>query len=99
MTGQPHKKKAQRSCVACGQTSDKVGLIRFVRTPAGTVEVDRTGKAPGRGAYLCPAKDCFETARKRRALSRALKTTLGDDEYASLEREFNELCASRAQLL
>lgn len=95
----PPKKKAQRSCIACGLTDDKVGLIRFVRTKGGTVEVDPTGKAPGRGAYLCPTEACFEIAKRRRALSRALKITLGDDEYASLERDFNELCAQRAHTL
>jgi predicted RNA-binding protein YlxR (DUF448 family) len=43
----------RRTCVACRETDAKRQLIRLVRTPEGTVEVDPTGKRNGRGAYLC----------------------------------------------
>ena len=50
--------------------------MRIVRTPAGDVEPDETGKAAGRGAYVCRTGDCLDTAIKKGALSRALKTPL-----------------------
>jgi predicted RNA-binding protein YlxR (DUF448 family) len=50
------------------------------RLPDGTVEVDPTGKGPGRGAYVCRNTACWERADLAERLGRALKTTLtGDD--------------------
>ena len=59
--------------MACRQEAGKAELIRIVRRPEGGVEVDRQGgRLAGRGAYLHASNDCLETARKRRALERAL---------------------------
>ena len=66
----PHR--PVRTCVACRQEAGKGELVRFVRAPDGTVRLDRTGRAPGRGAYLHAAAACIEIARKRRAIDRAL---------------------------
>ena len=38
----------------------KKELIRVVRPPEGSVMLDRTGKAAGRGAYVCPSSACLE---------------------------------------
>jgi uncharacterized protein len=65
----------QRTCVACRATTAKRALHRIVRSPAGTVAYDRTGKAPGRGAYLCGQPVCLEAALRRRSIQRALKVT------------------------
>jgi predicted RNA-binding protein YlxR (DUF448 family) len=59
-------------------------MVRVVRTPEGTIEVDPTGKRPGRGAYLCQRKSCWERALKRRSLDHALKTELDDATRAAL---------------
>jgi len=69
----------KRTCVACRQTRNKKNLIRLVRTENGTVEVDTSAKKPGRGAYLCPKKDCWEVALRRNHLEYALRTKLSDD--------------------
>jgi predicted RNA-binding protein YlxR (DUF448 family) len=63
-----------RTCVACRQEAGKAELVRIVRRPEGgvEVEVDRQGRLAGRGAYLHASNECLETARKRRALERAL---------------------------
>jgi predicted RNA-binding protein YlxR (DUF448 family) len=60
--------------VACRQEAGKAELVRIVRRPEGgvEVEVDRQGRLAGRGAYLHASNECLETARKRRALERAL---------------------------
>ncbi len=65
----------QRTCVVCRSTTAKRTLHRIVRTPAGTVAYDPTGKAPGRGAYLCGQPDCLDMAVRRRSIQRALKVT------------------------
>lgn len=85
-----------RTCTACGASSEKRTLVRFVRTPDGHVEVDLGGRANGRGAYLCAEPDCFEMARKRRKLDAALRVTLQDDDYDRLNRDFSEAVSKPA---
>lgn len=75
----------QRTCVACRQVEGKRALIRVVRTPGGTVEVDTTGRKNGRGAYLHADPACWDTALKRKALQHALKTELSDVDRSALE--------------
>ena len=65
----------QRTCVVCRSTTAKRTLHRIVRSPAGTVAYDPTGKAPGRGAYLCGQPACLDLAVRRRSVQRALKVT------------------------
>ena len=65
----------RRTCVVCRSTAAKRTLHRIVRTPAGEVAYDPTGKAPGRGAYLCGQPDCLDMAVRRRSIQRALKVT------------------------
>lgn len=62
-----------RTCVACRQPAGKQGLVRYVRAPSGEIVADPVGRAPGRGAYLHDDPACYEVARKRRLLERALK--------------------------
>ena len=78
--------KRQRSCVACGRQADKVALLRIVRDPSGAVSFDATGRAPGRGAYVC-SEECFAAACKRKKLDRALRTTLEGDVYERIAAE------------
>ncbi len=66
------KHRPARTCVACREETGKAQLIRFVRLPGGRVEVDRDGRLSGRGAYVHARNECLETARKRRAVERAL---------------------------
>jgi predicted RNA-binding protein YlxR (DUF448 family) len=43
------------------------------------VAIDSSGRAAGRGAYLCLAAECVDNAIKKGALSRALRTPLPTD--------------------
>ena len=86
----------ERTCVACGKVGTKAGFVRFVRTAAGEVLVDPSGRAAGRGAYLCACHDCFATARKRRSLERALRARICEADYARLEQEFDMLCVGHS---
>ena len=65
----------RRTCVVCRSTTAKRTLHRIVRSPAGTVAYDPTGKAAGRGAYLCGQPACLDQAVRRRSIQRALKVT------------------------
>lgn len=74
-----------RTCIACRQPQGKRALIRIVRTPAGVVQVDLTGKQAGRGAYLCRERRCWETALHSQRLNAALKTILTPESVAALQ--------------
>ena len=50
-----------------------------MRTPAGAVDVDVTGRANGRGAYVCRDAACIAGATGRGALGRALEATVPAD--------------------
>jgi predicted RNA-binding protein YlxR (DUF448 family) len=78
-------RKRPRRCVGCGREEPKTGLIRVVRSPDGIVSVDASGRAPGRGAYLCADIACVRTAMKKNALSRALKKPVDSGVYVSVE--------------
>jgi predicted RNA-binding protein YlxR (DUF448 family) len=78
----------QRTCIACRQIKEKKALIRLVSTENGTAEIDVFGKKPGRGAYLCPKKTCWELALRKNRLDYALRTKLHDDNRQIL-REYS----------
>jgi uncharacterized protein len=83
MTRQKHK--PQRTCIACRETKDKRDLIRVVRTPAGDFIIDPTGKANGRGAYLCRQTSCWEKGLQKQRLAQALKVNLSASELTELQ--------------
>lgn len=70
--------------MACRDEAGKAALVRVVRRPDGATAVDRSGNAPGRGAYLHSNAACVETARKRKALERSLKASIGPEVWAEL---------------
>ena len=88
---QAQNKQSIRTCCVCGEQGTKLQLVRFVRTSSGQVELDASGRKPGRGAYLCASQACFAKARKTNKLSRALKTQLSDEGYGILQAQFDVL--------
>jgi len=84
----------QRTCVACRQTRAKRDLVRIVRTLTGEVEIDPTGKRPGRGAYLCRNQSCWELALKKSIVEHALQTTMSPENRAALEEQALALAAA-----
>ena len=83
----PQKKIPVRQCLGCREHKPKRELIRVVRSPEGEVSLDRTGKANGRGAYLCRSADCLRRAVKSKALSRAFGTEVPETVLSRLEKE------------
>jgi predicted RNA-binding protein YlxR (DUF448 family) len=78
------KKIPMRQCLGCREMKPKKELCRIVRSPEGEISLDLRGKAPGRGAYICPDRNCLERARKSKALSRAFDTAVPDAVYDAL---------------
>ena len=90
------RKPPVRTCIACRTSSDKRTLVRVVRTPEGDVHVDASGKANGRGSYVCLAQGCFDNAIAKRRFDGALRVNLKEDDLDRLRREFDEACAGVA---
>ena len=84
------KKIPQRQCMGCRERKEKRELIRVVRAPDGSVSLDFRGKAPGRGAYICPDMACLKKALRSKALDRSLETAIPEEIYARLEQEMEE---------
>ena len=84
------KKIPQRQCMGCRERKEKRELIRVVRAPDGSVSLDFRGKAPGRGAYICPDLACLKKALRSKALDRSLEVTIPEEIYARLEQEMEE---------
>ncbi len=91
------RKVPRRTCVACGRNDAKGGLVRFVRDKEGVVCCDKSGRASGRGAYLCANEECFSAAEKRGRLGQALKCQLSSEDYRRLERELRSVCNEQEQ--
>ena len=81
------KKISQRKCVGCGEMKSKKELIRVVRSPEGDISLDLNGKKAGRGAYVCPDKECITKAYKGHRLEKALEKQVNDDVYKKLLEE------------
>ncbi len=81
------KKIPQRQCMGCRERKDKRELIRVVRGTDGSVSLDFSGKAAGRGAYICPKAECLKKAQKSKALDRSLEVTIPQEVYDRLEKE------------
>jgi predicted RNA-binding protein YlxR (DUF448 family) len=68
----------------------KKELMRVVRSPEGEVSLDLKGKKPGRGAYVCPNKDCLSKALKSRAIERALEVKIEESLLDELKEQAEE---------
>lgn len=78
------KKIPMRQCVGCREMKAKKELVRVVRSPEGEISLDFRGKAPGRGAYVCPQAECLRRAIKSRALERRLDCQIPQEIYDQL---------------
>ena len=78
------KKIPMRMCVGCREMKPKAELMRVVKPQDGDCAIDRTGKAPGRGAYVCESAECLKKAQKTKALERALEAKIDDAVFEQL---------------
>lgn len=81
------KKIPVRTCIGCNQAKPKSEFIRVVRTPEGEIMIDFTGKANGRGAYICKDVNCLKKAEKSKRLDRSFGIPVESEVYRKLEKE------------
>lgn len=78
------KKMPQRTCMGCNEKKDKKELIRIVKSNLGEINIDRTGRMHGRGAYICDKEECLEKLIKTKRLERVFETKIEDEIYEKL---------------
>ena len=79
-----------RQCLGCREMKPKKALIRAVKSPEGEIRLDFKGKAPGRGAYICPNPACLKRAIKAKALERAFSSAIPSEVYEELEKQMED---------
>ena len=90
----PIKKRPQRTCVVCKAKRDKKDLLRVVLTPDGEICYDPTGRAAGRGAYLCRNEECITAELKRSGkIAKSLKHQVTKEELSALAQEILDQAA------
>lgn len=83
------KKIPMRRCVGCMESKPKRELIRIIADNGGP-KIDVTGKSNGRGIYLCSDKECFNKARKKKAVGRGLDLSIGEQELDDFFKELSD---------
>lgn len=85
------KKVPMRQCIGCREMKSKKEMIRILKTTEEEVVIDTTGKKNGRGAYICPSKECFLKAVKSKGIERSLKMAIPGEVYENLEKEIESI--------
>lgn len=85
------KKTPQRKCIACQERGEKKSLIRIVKNKENEIFLDESGRANGRGAYVCANSECLTKAIKSKALNRAFKMNVEDEVYNHLIDELETM--------
>lgn len=83
------RKIPMRTCAGCNEMRAKKDLVRVVKSSSGTISLDLTGKANGRGAYICRNVDCLKKARKNHRIDRAFAMQIPDEIYDAMEEEIS----------
>ncbi len=78
------KKQPERTCMGCNEKKTKKELIRIVKNKENEISIDRTGKMPGRGAYICDDVQCLEKLIKSKRLEKVFDIKISNEIYENL---------------
>lgn len=79
-----------RMCLGCRNMLPKRDLLRVVQNKEGKVSIDLTGKAPGRGAYICKSTECMSKALKAKSFHKAFELPFEDEALNDLKKEMGD---------
>ena len=82
------KKIPLRQCIACRELKEKRVMLRVVKNSDSMIFLDFSGKAAGRGAYICDNPDCIKKLRAKRLIDKCFSCRVDDKVYASIEEEY-----------
>ena len=77
-------------CIACREMKPKKEMLRVVRNADGEIYPDYTGKAPGRGAYICTAEECRKKLDSKKLLNKAFSAAVPQEVYTKIGEEKGE---------
>ena len=80
----------QRTCIGCNEKKNKKDFIRIVKDNQNNISIDKTGKANGRGAYICDNIDCLEKAIKNKKIEKSFKMQIENEVYENLKELINK---------
>ena len=81
------KKIPMRMCIACKQMKPKGEMTRVVKTADGEIFPDPTGKAQGRGAYICGDSECMKKLADKKLLNKCFSAFVAPEVYREIEGE------------
>ena len=81
------KSVPMRMCIACRVMKAKKEMTRVVKTADGDILADPTGKAAGRGAYICNEEACLKKLTDKKLLHKAFSTDVATDVYKGVEEK------------
>lgn len=85
-----NKKLPMRQCIGCGAMNEKRLMYRVLHTKEGVFLLDKTGRQNGRGAYICPNKECLAKAIRSKGLERSFHLPIPAEVYETLQEEMEE---------
>ena len=78
------KRQPQRTCMGCNVKKDKKEFIRIVKNKENEINIDKTGKIEGRGAYICDNIECLEKLIKTKRLEKVFDMKISEEIYENL---------------
>jgi predicted RNA-binding protein YlxR (DUF448 family) len=94
-TPRPEKRQPERTCVGCRSPHAPHDMLRLVCTPHGEVRLDRTGRLPGRGAYVCCHIGCFRKALKPARLATSFRRPVKPPSFDTIHQTALALLSER----
>ena len=85
-----------RACAVCGSKSPKRELLRLVALPESAVQIDPTGKMPGRGGYICKDGICTRAGLKKARIEYTLRRAISEGEWADLTSSIEDVFSSQS---
>ncbi len=73
--------------MACRERKNKKEMLRVVKSESG-VHLDFTGKAEGRGAYLCNSEACLKKLLRYKLVNKTFSCEISEEVYSAIEEEF-----------
>ena len=81
------KKIPMRMCIACREMKPKAEMTRVVKTADDEIYLDPTGKAAGRGAYICGNAECLKKLNGKKLLHKAFSSNVSAEVYQGIGEE------------
>jgi len=85
------KKIPERMCVACRTMKPKREMLRVIKPKEGDIFIDRTGKAAGRGAYICDNESCINKCVKSKLFNKVFSSQIPDSVYEYIKTEYKKV--------